>query len=312
MALVKEKSEDVKTGNRTSSLQLRTQRRGMAKLKTSLGILYERKLAFIGAILVILVLFTAVFTSFITPSDPVEMRMKRRLELPSWKHPLGLDQFGRDVWSRIAYGTRVSLKVSVISVFIGLFLGVPVGALAGYAGGHTDNILMRLMDALLAFPAILLAITIVAVLGSSIINIMIAIGIVYAPIFSRITRGSVLSEKEKEYVEAARVSGESSFRILFCEILPNALSPIIVQGTILFAYAILVESALSFIGLGVAPPTPSWGIMLSEAAEFMEYYPLQTIFPGIAISLTVFGFNLLGDGLRDILDPRLSQEKGQQ
>jgi len=197
------------------------------------------------------------------------------------------------------------LLVGVIAVGIGVLFGLPIGAIAGYYRGWLDQIIMRAMDALLAVPPILMALVIVAILGGSLFNVMIAIGFVYIPRFARVIRGSVLSEREKEYVEAAKMVGESDASILFRQILPNCLSPLIVQATVFIAYAILTEAALSFLGLGVAPPEPSWGSMLNEARLFIESDPLLAIIPGLSISFTVLGFNLLGDGLRDILDPRL-------
>ena len=260
--------------------------------------LWENKLAFLGAILVFLTLISALFSPYLATHDPVKINIRNRLASPSRAHILGTDQLGRDTWSRIVYGARISMIVGFISVSIGGFFGVPLGSLAGYFGGRLDNLIMRFMDALLAFPGLLLAIAIVAVLGTNIFNLMTAIGITIIPVFSRLTRGSVLSEREKEYVEAAKVLGESDLRILFRYILPNTLSPLIVQATVSLAAAILVEAALSFLGLGTPPPTPSWGTMLTDGRDFIGQQPLIAVFPGLAISFAVLGFNLLGDGLR--------------
>jgi peptide/nickel transport system permease protein len=211
------------------------------------------------------------------------------------------------VWARIVRGARVSLLVGFIAVGIGIGLGTPIGAISGYYRGKVDEVIMRIMDSLLAFPPILMALVVITILGPSLFNTMIAIGVVYIPRFARVIRGSVLSERQKEYVEAAKMVGESNLSILFRQILPNCLSPLIVQATVFIAYAILTEAALSFLGLGIQPPNPSWGSMLNEAKVFIESDPHLAIFPGLAISITVLGFNLFGDGLRDILDPRLSK-----
>jgi ABC-type dipeptide/oligopeptide/nickel transport system permease subunit len=198
--------------------------------------------------------------------------------------------------------------VGIIAVGIGIFFGTPIGAISGFYRGRLDEVIMRCMDAFLAFPPILLALVVVVILGSSLFNTMIAIGIVYIPRFARVARGSVLTEREKEYVEAGKIIGESKLSILFRQILPNCLSPLIVQATVFIAYAILTEAMLSFLGLGIAPPNPSWGSMLNEAKTFMESDPFLAIVPGLFISLTVLGFNLFGDGLRDILDPRMTDQ----
>lgn len=267
----------------------------------------KNRLALLGMIIVLLMVIVALLASVIQLYDPLQQNMAIRLSAPGGEHLFGTDQYGRDVWSRIVHGARVSLYVGIIAVGIGIFFGCPIGAIAGYFRGKTDEVIMRFMDAFLAFPPVLLALVVVAILGSSLVNTMVAIGIVYIPRFARVIRGSVLSEREKEYVEASRMIGESNMSILFRQIIPNCLSPVIVQGTVFLAYAILTEASLSFLGLGIAPPNPSWGSMLNEARVFIETDPLQAIFPGLAISFTVLGFNLFGDGLRDILDPRLKE-----
>lgn len=277
----------------------------IARFKDRFGDLIKNRLAFLGIIIVSFVVSAAVLAPLIQVYDPLDQNIADRLQTPTLQHIYGTDQFGRDVWARIVNGARIALLVGVIAVGIGVLFGLPIGAIAGYYRGWLDQIIMRAMDALLAVPPILMALVIVAILGGSLFNVMIAIGFVYIPRFARVIRGSVLSEREKEYVEAAKMVGESDLSILFRQILPNCLSPLIVQATVFIAYAILTEAALSFLGLGVAPPEPSWGSMLNEARLFIESDPLLAIIPGLAISITVLGFNLLGDGLRDILDPRL-------
>ena len=277
----------------------------IARLKDRFEDFRKNRLAFLGIIIVTTVVLAAILAPVIQIHDPLEQNISNRLQRPNIKHVFGTDHFGRDVWARIVNGARVALFVGIIAVGIGILFGTPIGAVAGYYRGRVDEVIMRCMDAFLAIPPILMALVIVAILGSSLFNTMIAIGFVYIPRFARVIRGSVLSEREKEYVEAAKMVGEHNLSILFRQILPNSLSPLIVQATVFIAYAILTEAALSFLGLGIAPPNPSWGSMLNEARVFIETDPLQAIIPGLAISFTVLGFNLFGDGLRDILDPRL-------
>ena len=224
---------------------------------------------------------------------------------PGGKHLLGTDNMGRDILSRIIYGSRISLQVSLVSVSIATAAGVCLGVLAGYFGKLTDGIISRVIEIMFAFPEVLLALLIMAILGPSLNNIMIAIGIVYTPIFARITRGAVLTVKESLHVEAARSIGVSDFSIIVRHILPNVLAPILVQITLSLAFAILSEAALSFLGIGVEPDIPSWGIMLNNGKSWIEIAWWVGVFPGIAIALAVLGFNILGDGLRDVLDPRL-------
>lgn len=282
---------------------LRQNRREQFKL--SIKRFFRNKLAVIGGSVVLILFLIALLAPFLAPYNPNEMDSKNTIAPLSVEHPLGTDEFGRDTLSRLIYGARITFQVGAVSVIISSVIGTLIGAFAGFYGGGVDNILMRIMDAIFSFPAILMAISLVAVLGPNIINAMIAIGIIYTPIFARIVRSSVISNKEKEYVEAGRALGQSNFKILFLHILPNSISPIIVQATVTFAEAIIIEAGLSFIGLGVPPPDPSWGTMLSDARGYMDSEPLVAIFPGVAISLSVLGFNLLGDGLRDIFDPRL-------
>ncbi len=270
----------------------------------------RNRLALAGGILVLLVIVAAILAPVVATQDPLAMELGARLQPPSAEHLLGTDQFGRDVFARIMYGARISIQVGLVSVGIALGCGLPVGAISGYVGGALDQLVMRLMDAVLAFPAILLALALVAALGPDITNVMMAIGIRYTPIFGRIARATTLAEREKEYVVAARALGEPGPSILFRQILPNCLAPLLVQATASLAQAIIVEASLSFLGVGTPPPTPSWGTMLFEARGFVERAPLVAVFPGLAICLTVLGFNLMGDGLRDLLDPRLRVELG--
>jgi ABC-type dipeptide/oligopeptide/nickel transport system permease subunit len=278
-----------------------------ARLRDRFDDFIENRLALAGIIILALVLIVAVLAPAIERYDPLQQNIANRLHRPDVGHFFGTDHLGRDVWARIVRGARVSLLVGLIAVGIGIGLGTPIGAISGYYRGKVDEVIMRIMDSLLAFPPILMALVVITILGPSLFNTMIAIGVVYIPRFARVIRGSVLSERQKEYVEAAKMVGESNLSILFRQILPNCLSPLIVQATVFIAYAILTEAALSFLGLGIQPPNPSWGSMLNEAKVFIESDPHLAIFPGLAISITVLGFNLFGDGLRDILDPRLSK-----
>jgi ABC-type dipeptide/oligopeptide/nickel transport system permease subunit len=265
----------------------------------------KSKMALVGGSIVFIIFFFAIFAPVVATHDPRAMDFAASLAPPSKNHYLGTDDFGRDIFSRIVYGTRISIEVGVISVALGVLLGIPIGLIAGYRGKATENILMRLMDSILAFPEFLLAMTLVAVMGASTISVMIALGIVYMPITARITRSRVLTEKEKEYVLAMRAVGQKEGKILFNHILPNCLPAIIIQSTVNFAVAILVEAALSFLGIGTPPPAPSWGRMLFESKGFLEVAPHTAIFPGAAITFAVLGFNMLGDGLREVLDPRV-------
>jgi peptide/nickel transport system permease protein len=267
--------------------------------------LRRQPLSIFSATLVTILILTAIFGPLLAPYDPNAIDMANRFGPPSPEHPFGTDDFGRDILSRVMVGARVSLMVGIIAVGLSATVGSFLGLVAGYAGRVTDEIIMRAMDILFAFPAILLAIAIMAALGRGVGNAMIAIGIVYIPIFARIARGSVLSIREEEFVDAARATGSSNKRILFRHIFPNVLSPLIVEITLSLSFAILAEAALSFFGLGTQPPNPSWGRMLSEGRAYFQQSVWLAIFPGLAIMLTVLGFNLLGDGLRDALDPRL-------
>ncbi|MGI6035404.1 MAG: ABC transporter permease [Limnochordia bacterium] len=266
--------------------------------------LLDSRLAVLGLALTGLMVMIAILAPVLALYDPLAINVTHRLQGPSWEHPFGTDNFGRDLFSRVLLGARLSLKVGVyVVVFTSLF-GTLIGLIAGYYP-RLDNVVMRVMDSLMAFPAILLAIAIMAALGPSEFNVVIALGIVYTPRTSRVVRGSVLALKERDFIEAARGAGARDGRILFLHILPNCLSPLIVQATFIFAYAILAEAGLSFVGAGPPPPTPSWGNILSEGRSYMRVAPWITLFPGLAIAITVLGLNLAGDGLRDVLDPRL-------
>jgi peptide/nickel transport system permease protein len=260
----------------------------------------------IGAVVILTVMFVAVFAPVIAPYSPTAQASKRLLE-PSLVNPLGTDELGRDVFSRIIYGARISLYVGVISVSLALLLGATTGIIAGYAGGMVDTIAMRIVDVMFAFPGLVLAIVIAGLLGPSITNAMIAIGIIYAPAYARVARGSVLVVKEDLFIEAARLIGGRHSHIIRRHILPNIMAPLIVLTTLSMSTAILTEAALSFLGLGTQPPDPSWGTMLSTGRKYMELAPWVTVFPGLAIMIAVLGFNFLGDGLRDALDPRLKE-----
>lgn len=276
---------------------------------TTLKRLFKNKLAITGLIIVLLQILMAIFAPMITMYDPAKQNLVNS-ELPMFSegHWLGTDNYGRDVWSRIVFGARISLIVGITSVSLGLIGGVILGLLAGYYR-KLDSIIMRIVDLLFAFPGILLAMLIIAILGSSLINVAIAISIWSIPTCARIVRGSVLSIKEKEYIMAMRSMGASNLRIMVRHILPNASAPIIVFATMQMATAILSTAALSYLGLGAQPPTPEWGSMISQGQNFMWSSPHLTIVPGIAIMLTVFAFNVLGDGLRDALDPNMDINK---
>ena len=261
--------------------------------------------AMIGLGLLIMLVFCAVFAPVLAPYDPYESNLPQALQPPSSEHIMGTDELGRDIFSRILYGARISLIVGVEAVGLALIFGVILGALAGFYGGKTDTGIMGIMDIMLSFPDILLAIAFMTVMGRGVDKAVIAIGIVSIPQYARIVRGSVLSVKENVYVTAARAIGNSDFRLIFVHILPNVLAPIIVRATIGVSIAILAAAALGFLGLGVEPPTAEWGTMLGSGRQTIFNAPHIVTFPGLAITLTVMAFNLLGDGLRDVLDPRL-------
>jgi peptide/nickel transport system permease protein len=263
-------------------------------------------LGVLGGLIILSLIVVAVFAEQIAPYDPNAQNYDQVLMPPSAEHPFGTDDLGRDIFSRVIYGSRISIEAAVISVGIAMLIGVPIGLLSGYYRGFWDEwIVMRTVDAMQAFPFLILALAISAVLGSGFGNAMLAIGIGFSPAFVRITRGQVLSLRNMEYIQAARAVGVKDSRIIFRHILPNALNPIVIQATLAMAAGILAEASLSYLGLGVQPPTPSWGSMLNQAQTLMSVAPYATFYPGMAIFLVVLGFNLLGDGLQQILDPRV-------
>lgn len=271
--------------------------------------LARNKMAMLGLVILVILVLAAIFADVIADYNTkvVAQNIADRLQGPSAAHWFGTDEFGRDIFARIVHGSRVSLVVGIVSVSISLVIGGTLGAFAGFYGGKTDNIIMRFMDVFLAVPSILLAITIVAALGSSLVNVMLAIGVSGVPTFARIVRAAVMSVKDQEFVESSRAIGASSITIIFREILPNCMAPIIVQATLSVAGAILSTASLSFIGLGVKPPAPEWGAMLASGRSYLRDAVHLTLFPGLAIVITILALNLLGDGLRDALDPRLKQ-----
>lgn len=269
--------------------------------------LKKDKLAMIGAIIIFFLAVIAILAPHITPYDPIELDLESRLSSPGGNHLMGTDNLGRDVLSRIIYGARISLSMATVVVVIVMLLGIAMGTTAGYFGGIIDGIIMRVVDVLLAFPNIILALVIAGILGPSLTNVMIALGAIWWVSYARIIRGSVLSVKEKEFVEAARAMGSSDAYIAIRHVLPNVLSPVIVLATLDMGHIILSIAALSFLGLGAQPPIPEWGTMLNEGRPFMETAPHLMIFPGLMIMITVLAFNFIGDGLRDALDPRMKE-----
>jgi len=297
------------------TVKVRSQQRRM--WHTFLG----NRLTIVGLILVILIILTAVFADdwfiaffqgreaepLLAPYDPIKQDTRNRLAPPSKEHLMGLDSFGRDILSRIIYGARVSLLVGICAVLLGGALGTLMGLVGGYVGGGAENLLMRAVDVLMAFPSLIMGLMVLAVLGAGLGKMILAIGIVLAPTFARVGHSATLASKENEYVEVAKSLGAGRFRIIRTHIFPNILGEIVVLASIWTAVAIRVEANLSFIGLGISPPTPAWGTMIRQGTQHLGHAPWVSIFPGLAILITVLAFNLLGDGLRDILDPKLQQ-----
>lgn len=279
--------------------------------RSQLSLIWHRlrrnRLAMLGLALMSAILLLAMFADVIADYDTevIGMNMMERLQTPSAKHWFGTDGYGRDVFARIIHGSRLSLSLSILSMLIAVAIGSMIGAISGYFGGRVDDVLMRLMDMLLAIPPMLMSISIVAALGRSMANLMLALALAYMPVFARVIRSSILSVKDQEFVEAARACGTSDARIILRHIIPNAVGPIIVQATLAMGSSILTISSLSFMGMGIQPPQPEWGTMLYEGRDLIRTSPYLVIFPGAAIAVSVLSLNLLGDGLRDALDPRL-------
>ncbi len=261
--------------------------------------------AVFGISVIVFTLVVAIFAPYIAPHQPNEQELLNRLKPPSLKHPLGTDGHGRDILSRVIFGSRISLLIGLISIGIGLGIGLPMGLTAGFFGGVYEEVIMRTIDIMMSFPGILLALVVVAILGPGLFNVMIAIGIWSIPIFTRIVRGSTLSLREEQFIEASRALGVGDFKIMIKHVLPNCLAPILVLSSLRLATAILSAAALSFLGLGAQPPTPDWGAMLSAGRQYLRGAWWFSTFPGLAIMFVVLGFNLLGDGLRDVLDPKM-------
>ena len=276
--------------------------------KLALQQLKKNKIAIIGLIIIITLAFIALFAPFIAPHDPIEQNLEKRLLPPCREYPMGTDDLGRCLLSRIIYGARVSLQLGVIVVGIITVIGVTLGLISGYYGGIVDEIIMRLVDVVLAFPGIILALAVAGALGPGLFNVMLALAMVGWTGLARVVRGSVLSVKQKEFVESARALGCSDLHIMTRHILPNVMAPVIVLATLDMAFIILAAAGLSFLGLGAQPPTPEWGSMLNNGRAFMRTAPHLTTFPGLAIMVAVLAFNFLGDGLRDVLDPRQQRE----
>ena len=268
---------------------------------------FKNKLSILGLAVVTILILVSLLAGVLRPYDPLKISISNRTQGPSPTHYLGTDHFGRDIYSRILSGAKISLTVGILSVALGALIGIILGAIGGYFGGWLDYVIVLIMDTIISFPATLLAIGLMSVMGLGVTNIIVALAFIGIPVYGRVVRGAVLSIREKEYIEAARASGSSHLKLILIHVLPNAMAPLIVVTTIGVANAILIEAALSFLGLGVAPPAPSWGNMLADGRNFITQAPWMTIFPGIAISITVLGFNTLGDGLRDVLDPKLKQ-----
>lgn len=269
--------------------------------------LRKNRMAMFGLCVLVLLVFLAIFADVVAPYGYDEQNYSQMLELPSWQHIMGTDNYGRDIFSRIVYGTRISLLIGFISLAISTVVGSILGACAGYFGGASDTIIMRGSDILMAIPRTVLAIAIATTLGPGLVNAMIAVAIGTIPSFTRVVRASTLTVKDQEYVEAARAIGASNFHIIKKYIFPNVLAPIIVQATLGVGTAILLAASLSFLGIGISPPTPEWGSMLSAARSYMRDYWHMVLFPGLAIMITVLALNLFGDGLRDALDPKLKK-----
>ena len=280
----------------------------MGETRLALRRFGRRRAAVVGAVYLVLLIAGALLAPVLAPYDPIKQDLGHMLTAPSSAHLLGTDDLGRDVLTRLLYGARLSLGAACLAVAIATLAGVPIGLVAGYLGGAVDDALMRVIDALQAFPALILAMAIAAALGPGLFNVMVAVGIVYTPRFARLVRGQVLSLREEPFVESARAAGASHGRVLGRHVLPNVLAPVIVQVSIGVAFALLAETALSFLGVGIKPPEPSWGTDVGRGYRFMRLAPWLVFMPGTTILLTALAFNLVGDGIRDAFDPRQSRE----
>ena len=289
------------------SIKKQAEYKKRSQLSIILNRLRKNKLAMLGLAILVVMVALAVCADWIADYDTnvTGMNMAERLQTPSAKHWFGTDSYGRDVFARIIHGSRLSLSLSIFAMLAAVAIGSIIGAIAGYYGGRVDDVLMRLMDILLAIPPMLMSISIVAALGHSMVNLMIALSLAYIPVFARVIRSSILTVKGQEFIEAAKACGTSNARIILRHIIPNAIGPIIVQATLAMGSTILIISSLSFMGMGIQPPQPEWGTMLYEGRDLIRTSPYLVIFPGIAIALAVLSLNLLGDGLRDALDPRM-------
>jgi peptide/nickel transport system permease protein len=274
-------------------------------LKTFLSRFARNKAAVLGAVIAVIFLIVGIFAPVLAPYDPYQFNLENRFRSPDFTHWMGSDEFGRDILSRIIYGARLSILIGTLGVLLAIVIGVPMGVVSGYCGGRIDHVILGIVDVMLAFPGILLAIAIVSVLGFGLTNVIIAIGVFSIPTYARLTRGAVLSVKNLDYNTSAQALGASHLRIVFHHILPNSLSPLIIQTSLRIATALLTASSLSFLGLGAQPPLPEWGAMLSNGRAYLRLAPHLATFPGLAIMIVVLGFNLMGDGLRDTLDPMM-------
>jgi ABC-type dipeptide/oligopeptide/nickel transport system permease subunit len=283
-------------------------KKSLAGLRLFFHRLRKEGIPYIGFWIGVAMVLMALVAPFVSPYDPLVMISEEKLLPPSYEHPFGTDDLGRDVATRTLWGARISLLVATIALSIALLIGVPLGLISGYFGRYVDEIIMRGTDIMLAFPDILLALLIITIIGRGVTNVAIAVGISWAPHYARLMRGSVMSIKNKEYVEAARAIGDTPLSIMGRVILPNSIAPVVVMATMTISHGILAEAALSFLGLGTMPPDPSWGLMMSTGRLFLRTAPWIAIFPGIFCAVTVLGFALFGDGLNDVLNPRLRHE----
>lgn len=297
---------EIQVSNEVISFKKLRKERRIENIQELFRKFFKNKIAVVGGLIVLFYFIVALFAPFIAPYDPFEIVLEDKLQSPSWEHWMGTDDKGRDILSRIIYGSRLSIGIGVAAVVFGAFFGVIMGLVAGYYGGWVDSIISRMLDIMLAFPGILLALAIISALGPSLLNVTIAVGVFSVPLFARIARGSTMEVRNLEYIDAVRSLGASDINIIFRHIFPNILSPLIIQGTLRLATAILSAAGLSFLGLGAQPPSPEWGTMLSSGRDFLFTAPYVAIFPGVTIALLVMGFNLFGDGLRDALDPRMN------